>query len=977
MTSLINYPIFNNWAEVLAARRSEFFKGRTADWVEMRKENPHLMPSIEPLFTQSNARILLGHAANGSLRFVSLPTALYPAPTQTREFGLGPGMYYHFDVAMYAGDLSYKILLDDPEQEIDLSGNGRDNVSYYGDYFLPLTEARNDGLEIALISLAPVAPDESKAALAPAPLPGPPGALYMLYIKNTSSQPVRGKIVLHAGDLLVGHYDDAKPELRAFKKPVVDLHQHTLILTRPVGVAGIHLHDGVWSHLDVPFQAERVFKIMPGEEIVAETHVAIGKDFSAVMEAIYALHLHSGLDWVNYTAQFWRSRLGDLSVGAQNTNELARLSEEIYIRSLLDNFNCLQTDAKGNLIAHWQGAPSHGYGTVWGIDVEPTAVSIVHICPELALQTMLFFLKRSSVPKGPPDHSVPILVAPIIIARKWLQAIGDSSYFKENPQIMEGLLSIIDHLLALKKPEETLFPSRYSSDGAVGRRYDYSTNVKVWYTFDSIAYICRSLEDLDAAGRFTKIADAIRDAIQRTMVGEGPFGPQISGGANLGEESGSFYLPEGIPYYDGEDTSSMLAPIYGICDFTDSTWINYHRFARSLWCPNYDQEFGALRWSPGEFGAGALDGTAFFSRLGGSVTPAEMVEALKNLRQKGLDDVTGSVFWWPYGREYRRSLTRCSQGQGAWAWQYLQQWLGLSVDAIEQRLILAPRGLLTQFNWEGFQTGSSIFDIGWSEVATGATARIKNHSQESWNLEIGFRQPNAGALGELVWQKHVLGPEEEQVFSQPAASIWHGNSLVDRQLTMLESNTFSDSHGVIFKRFGPALLWGHWDFSKLWDMQAMPWTLRFLVVNATDNDWSNLAVELYCPEGWIAQGREPFHWMPPDQLEPGAVHLDLGALPSSERTTAAFWIEAKPKYEYVDPREAAQMPFHAVSQPGVGITIYVRNVVEQQTYAFTARLSASLANGTAIASILEVPVKIIPYIGQQHEFRRKTDVNPT
>ena len=46
----------------------------------------------------------------------------------------------------------------------------------------------------------------------------------------------------------------------------------------------------------------------------------------------------------------------------------------------------LATDAAGRLLSHWQGAPSHGYGTVWGIDIEPTAVSIVHACPELARQ---------------------------------------------------------------------------------------------------------------------------------------------------------------------------------------------------------------------------------------------------------------------------------------------------------------------------------------------------------------------------------------------------------------------------------------------------------------------------------------------------------------------------------------------------------------------------------------------------------------
>ena len=40
----------------------------------------------------------------------------------------------------------------------------------------------------------------------------------------------------------------------------------------------------------------------------------------------------------------------------------------------------------------------------------------------------------------------------------------------------------------------------------------------------------------------------------------------------------------------------MLAPIYGVCDFDDQPWVNYHRFARSLWCPSYDPEFDVLLW---------------------------------------------------------------------------------------------------------------------------------------------------------------------------------------------------------------------------------------------------------------------------------------------------------------------------------------------------------------------------------------------
>ena len=234
------------------------------------------------------------------------------------------------------------------------------------------------------------------------------------------------------------------------------------------------------------------------------------------------------------------------------------------------------------------------------------------------------------------------------------------------------------------------------------------------------------------------------------MMVDGPFGPQLSGGTNLGEDPAGFYLPEDVRYYDGEDTSSMLAPIYGVCTYDWQPWINYHRFARSLWCPEYDPEFGALNWFPSE--PGVLDGTGYFSRLGGSITSGEMKEAIEIMRASVIDEVTGSVFWWPHGVEYKRSLTRCSQGQGAWAWQYVEQWLGLQVDRTTRTLTVAPRGLLTSFDWQGFRSGDNHFDIAWMETNTGSSVRITNHNSQPWEIQAGFRAPGSGAAGSLNWQ---------------------------------------------------------------------------------------------------------------------------------------------------------------------------------------------------------------------------------
>lgn len=952
---------FPTWQAVLDAPRSAFFRGRTADTVFDRAS--HAALPAEALFTQSNARVLLGHAANGTLRMVALPTRTYPAPTGTDEYGLGPGMYHHFDVAMYLGDLSYRILLDGSGAPIDLAADARGNETVYADHVLPLTRTRDGDLDIATLSVAPVAPDAATSPLSPAPLPGPAGALYLLHVRNSGAGTLSGTVVLNAGDLLIGHYEDRDPARRALRRVDIDLRQHTLILTRPDGTVGIHLHDGVWTSAEMPFHAERRFTLGPGEEMVCEAYLALGEAYRDIMPEIFALHLCPALEWVNHTASFWRSRLGSLEVDAADEAEGAQVSRDIYLRSLLDNFNCLQTDREGNLLAHWQGAPSHGYGTIWGIDVEPTATSIAHVCPELALQTLLFFMTRSRAPRGPQDHSVPILVAPIIIARQWLQATGDAGYFEHRPEVLAALEGIMEDLLTLQAPDDTLFPSRFSSDGPVGRRYDYGTNVKVWYAFASMAYLLEAAGRPADARRYARTADGIRAAIGRAMVAPGPFGPQISGGTNLGDDPAGFYLPEDALYYDGEDTSSMLAPIYGMSDSGDERWINYHRFARTLWCPNYDPEFDTLLWSPRE--PGVPDGTALLSRLGGSVTRIEMREALATLREVGVDDVTGSVFWWPRAGQRKRAVTRCSQGQGAWAWQYLQQWLGITVDAPARRLTLAPRGLLTRVDWTGFTDGGHLFDLHWEETDTGAEVSVTNRNDATWEVRVGFRTPGTAATGPLTWDERGVESGGGVTFAHQAARLADERGMNRRGVAAREAADLADSDGVLFKRFGPAVLWGHWDGDLQWDLGAMPLALRFVILNGSDQDWSDVSVELICPERWTAQGRQPRDWSPPTEMRPGTVRVELGALPRSSRTVAPFWVRGAHTYSTRFPSLDGIMPvFHAPSQPGAGITLAAMDIDEPAEAVFTAELHARAAGGRTISRRLTVPLRSVP--GRAH-----------
>ncbi len=442
------------------------------------------------------------------------------------------------------------------------------------------------------------------------------------------------------------------------------------------------------------------------------------------------------------------------------------------------------------------------------------------------------------------------------------------------------------------------------------------------------------------------------------MIVDGPFGPQISGGTNLGEDPQGFYLPEGWLYYDGEDTSSMLAAVYGLCDLDWEPWINYHRYARSLWCYHYDPEFGVLNWFPREYCV--VDGTAFFSRLGGSSMPGEMKEAIATMREGAIDDATGSLFWWPHGVEYKRSLTRCSQGQGAWAWQYLQQWLGITVDRSATTLTVAPAGLLTSYEWQGFRAGPTQFDITWQETPQASRARIRNQNTQPWTVRIGFRKPGTGATAEMNWQEQSIAPGETAEFELHHAAPGNlRDEMTESAVLRREAEAFSQDQKVIFRRYGPALLWGHWDARKLWKLDELPNSLRFVVGNLSAEDWVNANVYLICPEGWLAQGRQPRHWPKPDQMAGGEICLALGPVPSMTRIVAPFWVRA-PGGKGLTSRPDEPVSSHYPSQPANGLRLSNADITQVYQGSFTARLVALNYSGQETISELVVPVTIDP-----------------
>ncbi len=946
-------PVFADWGAAGTGPRSEFFRAKRDD-LEADGERKLLLCE-ELLFTQSNARVLIGQTVTGKLRFLALPTQEYPAPMGVMErTGSGidyqPGQYHQYDSVMYLGDLSYRLLLSG--DEIDPVGE-KDESAYVAD-FLPCTrgEATERGVEAEVFSFAPVAEDGTKAALSPAPLPGPAGAFFVLRVRNRGPKTLKGKVLLNASDCLVVHRSEIEKPDGLSAKPQAETIQHTLFLNRSFGSVGIHMHDGIWKKTREGYRAERPVEIPAGGEIVIETRIAAAPKAAGITPEIYRLYMRSGLDWLNLTASFWRSRLGGLSVG---TDRLPRLSRDIFARCILDNFNCLQTDAQGNLIAHWQGAPSHRWETVWGIDVEPTAVSVMNACPELGRRVLEYFMVRSRSPRSKyPEHSVPVLVAPVIIARKWFEVSGDAEFFRGRRDVWAALGGIMRELAEYKAKGKALFASRYSSDGRVERRYDFGTNVKVAYVYESYAYLLERIGRKKEAKSFSKTAGEIREAIRESMTTEGAFGPQFSGGANLGENQDGFYLADGVPYYDGEDSSSALAPIYGFCDYRDPLWINYHRFARSLWCHNFDPEYKALRWTGHWWPDSALDGTAYVSRLGGAVTRAEMAESLEIMREYDCEQ-NGSLWWWPLGRNFKRHITRCSQGQGAWAWQYLEQWLGLHVDAGARTITVAPRGLISHASWEDFSAGPNLFAIYFEEKKSGMEIRLRNKNGKSWTLSAGLRPAGAGADAPLVWRRKTVGPGREIAIQAPPKTA-EVPQPVSRPLMQIMAERLGDGDGIVLARFGHPYLYPTFDHK--WDDSII--AVRLLVVNGTGQDWAQAEVDLALPEGWTGQGRAPGDWTWPGDFKPDTAKVELGEIKTGADSTAPFWVKAPFAFDH---RDACLNSNRLLDEEGPGnnrMILPSPAVQEPAEIALKALLSGRKADGSPFEKHTTIKIQLVP-----------------
>ena len=888
--------------------------------------------SERQLFVQSNGRVLLGQDTMGRLHFACTPhDKIYAVPSGGTDMG-GQfkghiGQYYQNDTALFLGKMRYDLEMD---SGMLLSAANEFSVTEYTDYFLPTTRTEYPQMQARVFSFAPVMEEESRPQSSIHPLPGPAAVMFCMEVKNTSGATLRGKVRLSFEQKFVNQFEHYGKRFEDYtQNPYrAEWDQKLLILWHPEACAAVQFLGAVQEGEATNPRIYIPFELKEGESRLFTTVIALTPHREEIYRNLGIIYQHTALEWVNITADFWKKRLGKMESGIREAEEMGKKYSDMHIRFILDNFNCLSFNEQGNLLTNWQGAPSHSLSRLWGIDIEPDVVSVMYAVPEVGPRAIEYLVKRNA-PRFSlySDHSIFFYIAPLLIAGKYLELTGDAAYFKKHPDVTAGLEEVYQGMLAHKHKEYALFTSHYASDLIVFKKYDYGANVQCYYALKSW---CMILEVLGRdATEALQLLKQMPGDMAAHMEADGPFGKQITGGNNLEENQDRFYIPDDIYYYGGEDTATVLAPLYGLYEFDYEPYVNLHRFARSMYITSYDPEFQTMREL--HFGMNP-SATGCTLRLGGSYTRKEMLKTLEILYDR-LDE-TGSLFWWPRAYNKKRCLTRCSQGQGAWVQQSMEQWYGLRMDALHHTLTIKPQGLLSSYHLEGIRLGNYIFDVEYEEKDGETRFLVKNKNQCDLKVQFAVRQFGAGAQG----NRDTMITDRADIAEGETIERVYQTAPLEAEEAEIERQECTDlaEQGVLFAPYGIVM-------PKLSFNDCQIFLLRF-VISHLEETWKKVKVELQLPDGWKAAEKKYYMWdyQPVFREDSRKAICEVGELEANTHGVAGFYVNLPDKL--IGGEKSVMLSEHPFPQNAgekmKAVTLYVEGEKSENLEPITAILMA-------------------------------------
>jgi len=682
-------------------------------------EEPH---TFHLTFEVTNNRILCSTTSTGLLQNPCIFSRLVPAERRGRHF-LGEELL---------GGSPWSFLLrrgDGMPESLHLTH--RASVELLGTLF-PLFTYEHEGLRTRLLLFAPEVREPEPIA--------PRAILAIVQVHNLEDAAVDAALLIpHIRDL--SDADLASAAAAPSESPHPRFTEHAVPI-RPGYEAVTCLGDAAWR----PGFPEISFALQPGEDAIFSFAFMLGENPEELRQTGELLRRRTALDWLNET---WRSqvyRYGRLSIPDDP------YYAESYIRLVEEGRSAILCSSDG---LYFGGGPG-GYSDVGMTLFQPEFVA------EATARSLSGYRPRRPDQSRPSrlTHSLVGALGPLPLAGVYYRMTGDRRFFREHPEVLDFAREQLADILETREGQPFLFPSKMLWDGPSRGDYHTGSNLMAWLAFHGLARVARdACDEPELADEWSAVADKVKRDILNHCVGEGSLGPRFFEGANA---DGAF-----VPGHDGEEAFTTLMPFFGFCEADDPAYINHAKLALSPENPLYAPAVDGIWWVDANWtdatrpvGEGMpWSGTTMpgqMAMLAGITDERELHQRLEQLR--GLTDLDGSIWWWPYAypctdpQLVRRRDSGCDVSKSGYVaaiylCMFVNNILGLRVDVPAHQVSLRPFCPWPEFTWESCRLGRSAFDFAYEHRDGRMVGRITNHNDSIFQGMIELVLPDGAAAG--------------------------------------------------------------------------------------------------------------------------------------------------------------------------------------------------------------------------------------
>ena len=479
----------------------------------------------------------------------------------------------------------------------------------------------------------------------------------------------------------------------------------------------------------------------PGASVVHSFALLLGTSLDDVRATRQSARTEQALDWFNQTWREVRERYGRLTVPSEP------YFTENYIRLIETDSSAFLYSGEGRLFT---GGPS-GWADYGMLLFEPRFLAD-RCAPSPAHRR----------PASPPDaeslgDSLVNSLGLLPSAAPYYRATDDRELFtllSRHPRVRPGATGRPPRHCERERPVS--FPSKRLWDGPTLGDYHTGSNIMAWLAFHGMGRIARDVYgDTRLGEEWLDVARKIRSDIYRHCVGDSRLGPRFFEGGNA---DGTF-----APGHNGEEAFTTLAPFFGFCEADDPAFINHAKLAFTPDNPLYEPAVDGIWWgSPAD-------------RFSGVTTPGQMamlvanddeMELARRLDQlRGLTDLDGSIWWWPYlypcndrlnvgRRDWPVDTSKSGFTMAIAACLLVNNVFGLSVDAPDRRVSLQALLPVGRVLLAGSKLGHSVFDAAYRKENGRLVGRIANRNERPYEglIELMFAEGTSSASGHRQWE---------------------------------------------------------------------------------------------------------------------------------------------------------------------------------------------------------------------------------